>query len=156
MADTTTTSDAPAPAAATTAADVAGIETVESGGGGGGAGGGAGAATAAAAAGGGADSGAADADADGGFDSSTKKIVQKIPLLSIRAGPRDADWKKRLKQEYKALIQVSFSHALTSHVTVQLTPAAVCLSTSKSTRRTTTIGSPSSQTRAAHSTQYTL
>jgi hypothetical protein len=31
----------------------------------------------------------------------------KIPLLTIRAGPRDGDqWLERLKQEYKALIKV--------------------------------------------------
>lgn len=41
------------------------------------------------------------------IDNSTKSTVQKIPLLSIRAGPRDKDqWVARLKQELKSLIQV--------------------------------------------------
>lgn len=36
----------------------------------------------------------------------TKKAVQSIPLLTIRAGPRDGDlWIQRLKEEYTALIQ---------------------------------------------------
>lgn len=40
-------------------------------------------------------------------DSLTKTTVQKIPLLTVRAGPRDGDeWVKRLKQELKALIAV--------------------------------------------------
>lgn len=39
-------------------------------------------------------------------DSSTKQAVQKIPLLSVRAGPRDkAQWVKRLKEELNALIK---------------------------------------------------
>ena len=42
----------------------------------------------------------------GGFDTQTKRSVQKIPLLKTRAGPRDgAEWVKRLKEEYAALIQ---------------------------------------------------
>jgi len=41
----------------------------------------------------------------GGFDDSTKKTVQKIPLLKTRAGPRDGEkWNQRLKEEYQALI----------------------------------------------------
>jgi hypothetical protein len=45
-----------------------------------------------------------------GIDNNTKKIVQKIPLLRTRAGPRDGDkWVARLKEEYKALITVLFS-----------------------------------------------
>lgn len=41
-----------------------------------------------------------------GFDSSTRDSVQRIPLLSVRAGPRDQEWRDRLKEEYQALIQV--------------------------------------------------
>eukprot|EP00947_MAST-08B_sp_MAST-8B-sp1_P001651 g1651.t1 len=45
------------------------------------------------------------AAASGGFDSNTKKTVQKIPLLKTRAGPRDGEaWTTRLKEEYMALI----------------------------------------------------
>eukprot|EP00271_Cylindrocystis_brebissonii_P020703 TRINITY_DN6974_c0_g1_i1.p1 TRINITY_DN6974_c0_g1~~TRINITY_DN6974_c0_g1_i1.p1 ORF type:complete len:176 (+),score=32.07 TRINITY_DN6974_c0_g1_i1:325-852(+) len=40
-----------------------------------------------------------------GWDNSTKSVVQKIPLLTVRAGPRDGEeWKKRLKEEFQALI----------------------------------------------------
>ena len=40
-----------------------------------------------------------------GVDNKTKATVSKIPLCSINAGPRDGDeWKKRMKQEVKALI----------------------------------------------------
>lgn len=40
------------------------------------------------------------------YDASTRRDVQKIPMLSVRAGPRDgAAWRERLKEEYKALIQ---------------------------------------------------
>ena len=59
---------------------------------------------------------------DGGFDAGTRKLVQKLPLLSVNAGPRDgAEWKKRLKQEYQALIRVRCScgcavRMLASHV----------------------------------------
>ena len=41
------------------------------------------------------------------MDNQVKSTLQKIPLLTIKAGPRDGDmWIKRLKQEYKALIEV--------------------------------------------------
>ncbi len=41
------------------------------------------------------------------MDKATKETVQKIPLLTVNAGPRDADvWIKRLKEEYTALIKV--------------------------------------------------
>lgn len=44
----------------------------------------------------------------GVIDDSTKATVQKIPTLSVRAGPRDGDeWVKRQKQELQALIKVS-------------------------------------------------
>lgn len=34
-------------------------------------------------------------------------IKDRIPLLTTRAGPRDADqWIERLKEEYRALIKV--------------------------------------------------
>ena len=46
------------------------------------------------------------ADEDAPIDEATKKTVQSIPLLSIRAGPRDGEtWVERLKEEYQALIQ---------------------------------------------------
>lgn len=42
------------------------------------------------------------------MDEHTKATVKKIPLLTVNAGPRDADlWVKRLKEEYAALIKVS-------------------------------------------------
>lgn len=41
------------------------------------------------------------------FDDSTKRTVQSIPLLTVRAGPRDGDaWKARMKEELLALIKV--------------------------------------------------
>jgi len=34
------------------------------------------------------------------------EVIQKIPLMTVRAGPRDgAQWVERLKEEYNALIQ---------------------------------------------------
>jgi ufm1-conjugating enzyme 1 len=40
------------------------------------------------------------------MDDKTKQTVQKIPLLSVNAGPRDGDlWVKRLKEEYTSLIK---------------------------------------------------
>mmetsp|Transcript_5800 Transcript_5800/g.8935 ORF Transcript_5800/g.8935 Transcript_5800/m.8935 type:complete len:98 (-) Transcript_5800:388-681(-) len=40
------------------------------------------------------------------MDQRTKESVQRIPLLTIKAGPRDGeDWTKRLKEEYGALIK---------------------------------------------------
>jgi hypothetical protein len=48
-----------------------------------------------------------DCKMDAPIDDSTKRTVQKIPLLTTRAGPRDGEeWTKRLKEEYLALIQV--------------------------------------------------
>eukprot|EP01117_Protostelium_nocturnum_P006831 TRINITY_DN2451_c0_g5_i1.p1 TRINITY_DN2451_c0_g5~~TRINITY_DN2451_c0_g5_i1.p1 ORF type:complete len:154 (+),score=33.43 TRINITY_DN2451_c0_g5_i1:124-585(+) len=39
------------------------------------------------------------------MDDNTKATVQKIPLLTVNAGPRDGEnWIKRLKEEYSALI----------------------------------------------------
>ena len=39
------------------------------------------------------------------FNASTVKTVSKIPLMTVNAGPRDADlWNKRLKEEFTALI----------------------------------------------------
>lgn len=41
------------------------------------------------------------------LSSETKETVQKIPLLSMKAGPRDGEnFKIRLKEELNALIQV--------------------------------------------------
>ena len=45
-----------------------------------------------------------DAEEDS-YDAGTRRSLQRIPLLSVRAGPRDAAWRDRLKEEYKALIQ---------------------------------------------------
>ena len=39
-------------------------------------------------------------------DDGTKSTIQKIPLLTVKAGPRDPDWGDRLKEEYAALIKV--------------------------------------------------
>lgn len=40
-----------------------------------------------------------------GWDPTTKSTLTQIPLLSVKAGPRDgAAWTQRLKEEYKALI----------------------------------------------------
>ena len=44
------------------------------------------------------------------MDNSVKSTLQKIPLLTIKAGPRDEQWINRLKQEYKALFEVCFKH----------------------------------------------
>lgn len=42
-------------------------------------------------------------------DEATKKTLAAIPLLKIRAGPRDKDqWVGRLKEEYMSLIKVKF------------------------------------------------
>lgn len=42
------------------------------------------------------------------WDNSTKVTVQKIPLLTINAGPRDGDkWKSRLKEEFTVRLQTS-------------------------------------------------
>eukprot|EP01012_Entosiphon_sulcatum_P055224 TRINITY_DN7686_c0_g1_i2.p1 TRINITY_DN7686_c0_g1~~TRINITY_DN7686_c0_g1_i2.p1 ORF type:complete len:163 (+),score=13.64 TRINITY_DN7686_c0_g1_i2:95-583(+) len=39
------------------------------------------------------------------MDQGLKETLKKIPLLTIRAGPRDGEiWKERLKEEFKALI----------------------------------------------------
>lgn len=47
---------------------------------------------------------------DAPLDRTTKSIVQRIPLLTVRAGPRDGEeWGKRLKEELQALIAVSGS-----------------------------------------------
>mmetsp|Transcript_32002 Transcript_32002/g.38731 ORF Transcript_32002/g.38731 Transcript_32002/m.38731 type:complete len:168 (+) Transcript_32002:118-621(+) len=41
-----------------------------------------------------------------GWDNNTLTSIKKIPLLTTKAGPRDGEeWIKRLKEEYKALIQ---------------------------------------------------
>ena len=41
-------------------------------------------------------------------DVSTKKTLSSLPLLKVKAGPRDKDeWVNRLKEEYCALIKVS-------------------------------------------------
>lgn len=41
------------------------------------------------------------------MDEGTKNTVSKLPLLSVRASPRDNEaWTARLKEELTALIQV--------------------------------------------------
>lgn len=43
-------------------------------------------------------------------DEGTRKTLGKIPLLKTKAGPRDKElWPCRLKEEYQALIQVTFT-----------------------------------------------
>lgn len=43
-------------------------------------------------------------------DANTRKTLSGIPLLQTKAGPRDKEiWVQRLKEEYQALIKVSFS-----------------------------------------------
>lgn len=45
------------------------------------------------------------------MDESLKATLSQIPLLSIKAGPRDGDlWVERLKQEYKSLIEVGTNY----------------------------------------------
>ena len=40
-----------------------------------------------------------------GIDNKTKETLQKIPLLTVNASPRDGEkWEKRLKEELAALI----------------------------------------------------
>lgn len=51
----------------------------------------------------------APAPTDAPFDDATKRMVMKIPLLATKAGPRDGPkWINRLKEEYQALITVSW------------------------------------------------
>ncbi|GBG63308.1 hypothetical protein CBR_g37394 [Chara braunii] len=48
-----------------------------------------------------------------GWDTTTKATVQKIPLLTTRAGPRDGElWKRRLKEEYLTLIKYMESNKM--------------------------------------------
>jgi hypothetical protein len=45
-------------------------------------------------------------DGRSGPDEATKKVVSKLPMLTVKAGPRDGEeWVKRMKEEYMALIQ---------------------------------------------------
>lgn len=42
-------------------------------------------------------------------DAATRKSLSSIPLLTTKAGPRDKElWPTRVKEEYKALIEVTF------------------------------------------------
>lgn len=34
------------------------------------------------------------------------EIVQKIPVLTTKAGPKDKDWQQRLKEEFVAFIKL--------------------------------------------------
>lgn len=50
------------------------------------------------------------------MDEGTKNTVSKLPLLTVRASPRDKEaWTARLREELTALIQVSIKFSL-SHV----------------------------------------
>jgi ufm1-conjugating enzyme 1 len=41
------------------------------------------------------------------MDATTKAAVQKLPLLSVKAGPRDGpEWIERLKEELACLVKV--------------------------------------------------
>jgi hypothetical protein len=42
-------------------------------------------------------------------DALTKKTLASIPLLSVNAGPRDAGWTDRLREELAGLITVCWS-----------------------------------------------
>ena len=43
------------------------------------------------------------------IDAEVKDNLKRIPLLTVRASPRDGDaWVKRLKEEYTALIKVLY------------------------------------------------
>ncbi len=49
------------------------------------------------------------------MDEGTKKTLQKLPLLTVNAGPRDGDaWVQRLKEEFTALIAVILYNYLSS------------------------------------------
>jgi ufm1-conjugating enzyme 1 len=65
-----------------------------------------------------------------------KALVQKIPLLTASAGPRDTEWIQRLEQEYAALIKVGEIY-LISH----------CISSCNSTRSKIMTGSELSPTK---------
>jgi len=40
-------------------------------------------------------------------DEATRKTLSAIPLLKVKAGPRDkSEWPQRLKEEYQSLIKV--------------------------------------------------
>ena len=55
------------------------------------------------------------------WDTSTKSTVQKIPLLTVKAGPREGEaWKKRLKEEYQ-VIEFPLSRKLLVAESVHLT-----------------------------------
>ena len=42
------------------------------------------------------------------IDATTKSTVQKMPMLTVKAGPRDGDeWAERLKEELGCLIKAS-------------------------------------------------
>lgn len=46
-------------------------------------------------------------------DEGTRKTLQCIPLLQTRASPRDKElWVQRLKEEYQALIKVTYYYNL--------------------------------------------
>lgn len=51
-------------------------------------------------------------------DEATKRTLAAIPLLKIKAGPRDGEaWITRLKEEYQSLIKVPiFSSNIMSHI----------------------------------------
>jgi ufm1-conjugating enzyme 1 len=50
------------------------------------------------------------------FDEKTRSTVAKIPLCTVRGGPRDGDaWVQRLKEEYKSLISVRHHPSFSVH-----------------------------------------
>lgn len=53
------------------------------------------------------------------MDDGTKNTVSKLPLLTVRASPRDKEaWTARLKEELTALIQVSTTFSLSHEYAV--------------------------------------
>ncbi|CAI5494366.1 unnamed protein product, partial [Closterium sp. Naga37s-1] len=58
-----------------------------------------------------------------GWDNTTKSTVQKIPLLTVKAGPRDDQWKQRLKEEFQALIEYVKMNKARDNDWFQLAPA---------------------------------
>lgn len=55
------------------------------------------------------------------MDEGTKNTVSKLPLLTVRASPRDNEaWTARLKEELTALIQVLFMSSGSAHSAIFL------------------------------------
>eukprot|EP00793_Prasinoderma_coloniale_P006975 PRCOL_00001807-RA len=59
-----------------------------------------------------------------GWDAGTRDAVKRIPLLTVKAGPRDGEqWTERLKQEMKALISYVQSNKAADTDWFTLSPA---------------------------------